>query len=200
MARAVPAHKRGPQALTFRGRIRGVSGPSRHPPGVAMATFQSAVVETFQLRMDPDAALAFFADLDNNIRFAHDIESHEKRGPDSVLYVLKEQRSGTTTYKPRYVLRYTVDPAARTLRWTQLDEPGSTMKIRGIARFSGPAGGPAGDEQVPHPLRDQGPVGHAIGPGVVAQAAAVRPVAEGLIRRGIRGFVERMIAAAEAVA
>lgn len=155
-----------------------------------MATFQSAVVETFQLRMDPDAALAFFADLDNNIRFAHDIESHEKRGPDCVLYVLKEQRSGTTTYKPRYLLRYTVDPAARTLRWTQLDEPGSTMKILGLARFSGPAGGPTTlhwDEQVEAEV----PVNRLL-------AAAVRPVAEGLIRRGIRGFVERMIPAAEA--
>lgn len=154
-----------------------------------MATFHGHVTESWTVQCDPDAALAFFASLDANIQHNVELKSHERLDDHTLRMVLREQRSGRTTYEPRYTLRWTPDAATRTLRWQDVAGEEGTMVIRGVARFEGPPGGPTTvhwDEQVSAEV----PVNRLV-------AKAVKPVAEGLIRKGIRGFVERMIASLE---
>lgn len=151
-----------------------------------MATFHGHVTETWTCSADPDEALAFFASLDANIRHNEELSEHERLDDHTLRVVLRQQRSGRTTFVPRYTLRWTPDPATRTLRWREVEGEEGTMVIRGEARFEGPPGGPTTirwDEQVDAEV----PVNRIV-------AKAVRPVAEGLIRKGIRSFVERMIA------
>ena len=151
-----------------------------------MATFHGAVTHTWTTAADPATALAFFASLDANIRHNVEIDQHERLDDRTLRLVLREQRSGRTTFAPHYTLQFTTDVATGTLRWeTPAGLPG-TLKVRGLARFEGPPGGPTTihwDETV----EPEVPVNRLV-------AKAVAPVAEGLIRKGIRDFVGRMIA------
>jgi len=151
-----------------------------------MATFRGSVTHTWTTAADPAAALDFFASLDANVRHNLEIARHERLDDRTVRLVLREQRSGRTTFEPRYTVRYTADAATGTLRWETPPEHPGTMTVAGVARFEGPPGGPTTihwDETV----EPEVPVNRLV-------AKAVAPVAEGLIRKGIRDFVARMIA------
>ena len=153
-----------------------------------MATFRGEVVHTWTVQRSPADTLAFFADLDQTVRHTVDLASHERLDARTLRLELTEQRSGKATYTPRYTVRYHPDAAAGVLRWASLDDGGS-MQISGEARFSGPEEGPT-TLQWAERVAVEVPLNRLLG-------RAVAPVAEGLIRRGIRGYVDRMIESLE---
>lgn len=126
------------------------------------------------------AALAF-AELDRQIACHPEVQASEKLDATRLRIKLKEMAHGPVKFAGDYTLRFEV--AGSAVRWTS--EAGGNITVRGEATFSDAPGGCR--MQFRESVEMDMEVNRLL-------AGVVRPIAETMMARGMRGFVERMAA------
>lgn len=146
-----------------------------------MATFRSSHEATHALRVPPEAALARWADPDAQVRCHPEVARSERPAPGQLRLVLKEMKHGPSAFSGDYTLRFTID--GLTLRWSTL--PGGSPQVEGEARFSPTPGG------CTVRFRESATVQMELG---ALTARVLEPLVDAMMARGMRGFVDRMVA------
>jgi hypothetical protein len=150
-----------------------------------MPTFTGRHSASVALRLAPEAAAAAFADLGRQVACHPELASAERIDATTLRLRMKEMSHGPVAFAGNYVLSFVHTGA--TVRWQSGRD--SNIGVRGEAVFSAAPGGGsrlAFTEEVSLDL----PVTRIV-------AGVVRPVAEHMIGRGMRGFLERMVAELE---
>lgn len=146
-----------------------------------MATFTSTHDAVHTLRLPPQEALAAWQDPERQVRCRPELASSEVPGPGRLRMRLKEMKHGPTSFSGDYTLCFTTE--GETLRWKS--EPGGRPQVEGEARFVAAIGGCT--------LYYRESVTVEMPLGAVA-AGLLRPIVEVMMERGMKGFVERMVA------
>ena len=149
-----------------------------------MPTFTGSHSASYQTRLDPEAAIAFWLDRDRQAACNSAVASHEKLGEDSLLLVLKAMEHGPAAFAGRYTLRWT--RAGELIRWQTVD---GNMEVAGEARFHAAASGTRIESQ--ERVSVDMPINRLI-------AKVARPIAEKMMVRGQVEFARRMQAAFDA--
>ncbi len=147
-----------------------------------MPVFTGRHQTTTTTRLDPARALATFLDLDIQIACRPEIARAEKLDETTVKVEIQEMKHGPVSFAGRYTMVWTRE--GDTARWRTTE--GNTT-ILGEATFSpAPGGGSriAYREEVSTDI----PLGRLV-------ARVARPVAELMMVKGMRGFLQRMVAA-----
>lgn len=137
---------------------------------------------TVSLRCTPAEGAAAFSDLDRQVACRPEIAAADRLDARTLAVRMKEMKHGPTAFSGRYTLIFERD--GDTVRWRT--GPDSNMSIQGEARFSAAPGG----SQL-H-FTESSTVELSL--GRVAFAVA-RPIAETMMARGMRGFLDRMTGA-----
>lgn len=146
-----------------------------------MATFTGTHTATHSIPLPPADALARWSNLDRQVQCRPEVATTERPGPGQLRLKLKEMKHGPTAFAGDYTLQFTTE--GDVLRWRSL--PGGNPKVEGEARFVAAAGGCT--------VQFRESVSVEMDVGALA-AKMLRPIVETMMERGMRGFVERMLA------
>lgn len=146
-----------------------------------MTTVRATHQESRPVALDPLTAAARFAEIDRQIACHPELAEAQRLDERRARMTLREMSHGPVKFAGQYTLAFTRD--GTTVTWhTEAD---GNLTISGSARFVPAPGGCEVHfrEEVSMEL----PVNRVVG-------AVVRPVAEAMMARGMRGFVERVVA------
>lgn len=96
-----------------------------------MPRFSGEYRETFVVRAPLEKARDHFADLDTIAANYGGLVKHEKKGDDTLYFLLKPKAEKGISFQGEYTARYVVD--GDVLRWSTVD--GKNMWSEGTARF-----------------------------------------------------------------
>jgi len=146
-----------------------------------MAGFTGRHDEVLTLPLSVGDAMAAWFDMARQGRCTPDTVSAHPQGADRLVVVLKEERAGTVRFQGRYTMFFT--QKGDTIRWQTAPE--DNMEVRGTARFSATASGckVVFSEQIDADLG----LNRLI-------ARAVKPVADRIMERGQRKYLDALMA------
>ncbi len=146
-----------------------------------MIAIRATHEESRAVPLDADAAAARFAEIDRQIACHPELDAAQRLDDRRARMKLREMSHGPVKFAGEYVLAFALD--GTTVTWTT--ETGGNLTISGSARFDPAPGGCTVHfrESVAMAL----PVNRVVG-------VVVRPVAEAMMARGMRNFVERVVA------
>lgn len=145
-----------------------------------MPTFSGKNTERRALPISAQRATQAFAELERQLSCHPELASGEPVGADTLRIRLKEMKHGPVQFSGHYSLKFTTD--GTTVRW-QSGADGN-VNIRGEARFTPSAGGC--EMFIEESCSMDMDINRLV-------AGVVRPIAETMMARGMKGFVNRMV-------
>lgn len=145
----------------------------------AMPTFSGKNAERRSIPHPPERAARAFAELDRQLSCHPELAAGEPVGSDTLRIRLKEMSHGPVQFAGHYTLTFTTE--GTTVRWQS--GPDGNVTIRGEARFTPAPGGC--EMQIEESCTMEMDINRLV-------AGVVRPIAETMMARGMKGFVKRM--------
>ena len=151
-----------------------------------MGGFTGRHEEELILSLSVSEAMAAWFDMPRQGRCTPGTVSVEIEGADRLVVVLEEERAGTVRFQGRYTMCFARE--GDTIRWQTT--PDSNMTVRGAARFSATTGGcrVAFSERIDADLGLNRLV-----------TRAVKPIADRIMARGQRKYLDALMAELRAV-
>lgn len=145
-----------------------------------MPTFSGKNTERRALPVLPERAALAFAELERQLSCHPELASGQPVGTDLLRIRLKEMKHGPVQFSGHYTLKFTIE--GTTVRW-QSGADGN-VNILGEARFIPAVGGC--EMHIDESCSMDMDINRLV-------AGVVRPIAEAMMARGMRGFVNRMV-------
>lgn len=146
-----------------------------------MSRFNGSIDERFETPLPPERVRALLADTALWVELQQDVETAREVGPSTLDVTLKAHQHGPVQFQGRFVATWSTE--GDTVRWRSAAGSGANFEIDGKATVT-----PHGSGSQVHWVESVSaeiPVNRIV-------RKMVAPIADRMMARGLRGYVERV--------